>query len=350
MRIDFLEYTAMDLPRKEPFTIARGSSTVSQNVMVVVHSGSLSGNGSGAPTDVTGETVRSAMDAMKAMARGLEGFMFERPREVADKMDKILPGNPSIKAAIDIAVHDLAAQHAGVPLHRYLGATRDRMVTDMTIGIMDTRSAVERAQRWAQAGFRALKVKVGRDPKADLDRLRAIRGAVGTRIELRIDGNQGYTWSQALGLARAAKDLNISIFEQPVATTDVEGMRVLTESSPIPIMADEMVLTPDDAKKVRWANAAKAVNLKLMKHGGVCRAIDVNTICESAGYPTMVGCMGEPQISIAAALAFALGQKNVRWLDLDSHFNLAEDPSTGLRFENGELIAPDRPGLGIALS
>jgi len=97
-------------------------------------------------------------------------------------------------------------------------------------------------------------------------------------------------------------------------------------------------------------NAAKAVNLKLMKHGGISRAIDVNTICESAGYPTMVGCMGEPQISIAAALAFALAQKNVRWLDLDSHFNLAEDPSKGLRFENGELIAPDRPGLGVTLA
>src|SRR5947209_4472787 len=325
MRIDFLEYAAMDLPRKEPLTIARGSSTVAQNVMVIVHSGSLSGNGSGAPTDVTGETVRSAMDAIKSIARGLEGFTFERPREVVDKMDKILPGNPSVKAAIDIAVHDLAAKHAGVPLHRYLGATRDRMLTDMTIGIMDTRSAVERAQRWAQAGFRALKVKIGRDPKTDLDRVRAIRGAVGPRIELRVDGNQGYTWSQALSFARAAKDLNISIFEQPVAITD-------------------------DAKKVRWANAAKAVNLKLMKHGGVCRAIDVNTICESAGYPTMVGCMGEPQISIAAALAFALSQKNVRWLDLDSHFNLAEDPSSGLGFENGELVAPDRPGLGIALS
>ncbi len=224
------------------------------------------------------------------------------------------------------------------------------MTTDMTIGIMDTRGAVERAQRWAQSGFRALKVKIGRDPKSDLDRLRAIRGAVGPRIEVRIDGNQGYTWSQALSFARAAKDLDISVFEQPVAKTDLEGMRVLTESSPIPIMADEMVLTPDDAKKVRWANAAKAVNLKLMKHGGISRAIDVNTICESAGYPTMVGCMGEPQISIAAALAFALAQKNVRWLDLDSHFNLAEDPSKGLRFENGELIAPDRPGLGVTLA
>src|SRR5947209_19849850 len=112
MRIDFLGYAGMDLPRREPFTIARGSSTVAQNVMVVVHSGSLSGNGSGAPTDVTGETVRSAMGAIKSMARALEGFTFERPREVADKMDKILPRNPLVKAALDIAVHDRTAHPA----------------------------------------------------------------------------------------------------------------------------------------------------------------------------------------------------------------------------------------------
>src|SRR3989442_7717370 len=115
MRIDFLEYAAMDLPRKEPFTIARGSSTVAQNVMVVVHSGSLSGNGSGAPTDVTGETVRSAMDAIKTMARAVEGFTFDRPREVADKMDKILPGNPTVKATINTAVNGLPGQPAACP-------------------------------------------------------------------------------------------------------------------------------------------------------------------------------------------------------------------------------------------
>src|SRR3989454_9954783 len=139
MRIDFLEYMAMDLPRKEPFTIAKGSPTVAQNGLVIVHAGSLSGTGSGAPTDVTNETIRSAMEAIKSMARALEGFPFERPREVADKMDKVLPGNPSVKAAIDIAVHDLAAQQAGGPLPRDLGASRDRMTTDMTIGIMGSR-------------------------------------------------------------------------------------------------------------------------------------------------------------------------------------------------------------------
>src|SRR6266568_1754253 len=309
MRIDFIEYSSAAIPRKEPFTIAKGSSTVAENVLVVVHSGSLAGHGAGAPTDVTRESLVSAMDAIKGMVRALEGFTFEKPREVADKMDKVTPGNPSVKAAIDIAIHDLVAQAAGVPVYRYLGGTRDRMATDITIGIMDTPSAVARARAFARAGFHALKIKVGRDPRGDLDRLRAIRGEVGPTIE----------------------------------------MRVLTESSPIPIMADEMVLTADDAKKVRWANCAKAVNLKLMKHGGICRAIDVNTICESAGYPTMVGCMGEPQISIAAGLAFALAHKNVRWIDLDSHFNLAEDPSSGLRFENGELVLPSTPGLGVSL-
>src|SRR5437899_7936607 len=147
MRIDFLEYTAMDLPRKEPFAIAKGSSTVAQNVFVIVHAGSLAGYGSAAPTDVTNETVGSAMEAIKSMARALERFPFERPREVADKMDKVLPGNPSVKAAIDIAVHDLAAKQAEVPLHRYLGATRERWVTDMTDGIMQKQRRVERAHQ-----------------------------------------------------------------------------------------------------------------------------------------------------------------------------------------------------------
>src|SRR5207245_9701362 len=115
MRIDFLEYTAMDLPRKEPFAIAKGSSTVAQNVFVIVHAGSQSGYGSAAPTDVTQETVRSAMEAIKSTARALERFTFERPREVADKRDKVQPGNPSVNAELDIAVHDRVPQTPSAP-------------------------------------------------------------------------------------------------------------------------------------------------------------------------------------------------------------------------------------------
>ncbi len=349
MRVDLIEYATLEIPRKERFTIARGSSDVAENLFVSVHSGGVVGSGSGAPSEVTKETLLTMKEAMKTIMHGLTGFDFRTPREVVDRVDRVLPGNPSAKAAFDIAIHDLAARIAGKPLYAYLGGSRDRMLTDMTIGIMPTPDAVERARRWTQQGFRSLKVKVGTDVRADLDRLRAIRGAVGPNVELRVDGNEGYTWSQALNFARAARDLGIAFFEQPLKATDYEGMRVLNESSPIPIMADEMVLTPEDAKKLGWSKAAKAVNLKLMKHGGIVRTIDVDTICQSAGFPTMVGCMGEPQLSIAAGLHFALASKNVRWLDLDSHFNLAKDPTSGLRFVNGHLVAPQGPGLGIEI-
>lgn len=347
MEIELIEHAELTIPRKERFTIARGSSDVAETSWVFVHSGGLVGQGCGAPSEVTRETPATMKEALRSLVKGLKGYEFHQPHEIAERMDKLVPGNPSAKAAVDIAVHDLAAQVAGLPLYRYLGGTRDRMSTDMTIGIMPTGSAIEHAERWTQEGFRALKVKVGKDPKLDLERLAAIRVAVGPSIELRIDGNEGYTWGQALSFARAARELNIAFFEQPVSSSDFEGMRVLVESSPIPIMADEMVLTPEDAKKVRWSNAAKSVNLKLMKHGGIARAMEVDTICSSAGYQTMVGCMSEPQLSIAAGLHFALASPNVKWLDLDSHFNMAADPSSGIEFKHGHLVAPNKPGLGI---
>ena len=350
MEIELIESATLNIPRKERFTIARGSSDVAETVWVFIHSDGLVGQGCGAPSEVTHETLLTMTETMKTLVKGLRGVEFHQPQEIADRMDKLVPGNPAAKAAVDMAVFDLAAQVAGVSLCRYLGATRDRMVTDTTIGIMPTAAAVAHARQWVQEGFRALKVKIGTDPPGDLERLRAIRAAAGSKVEIRIDGNEGYTWGQALQFARSAKDLNIAFFEQPIPATDLEGMRVLTESSPIPIMADEMVLTPNDAKKVRWGNAAKMVNLKLMKHGGIARAMEVDTICSSAGYPTMVGCMGEPQLSIAAGLHFALASPNVRWLDLDSHFNLASDPSSGLAFKNGHLVAPNKPGLGISVT
>lgn len=350
MEIELIEYATLEIPRKERFTIARGSSDVAETAWVFVHSGGVVGQGCGAPSEVTHETLLTMNETMKTLVKGLRGLDFHEPQEVIERMDKLVAGNPAAKAAVDMAVFDLAAQVAGVPLYKYLGGTRDRMVTDMTIGIMPTLEAVAHAKQWVHQGFRALKVKIGTNPSSDLDRLFAIRTAVGSKVELRIDGNEGYTWGQALQFARAAKELDIAFFEQPVRSADLEGMRVLTESSPIPIMADEMVLSPSDAKKVRWGNAAKSVNLKLMKHGGVARAMEVDTICASAGYPTMVGCMSEPQLSIAAGLHFALASPNVRWLDLDSHFNLASDPSSGLEFKNGHLVVPNKPGLGIGVS
>jgi L-alanine-DL-glutamate epimerase-like enolase superfamily enzyme len=221
------------------------------------------------------------------------------------------------------------------------------MPTDMTIGIMDLESAVSKARHWVREGFRALKVKVGLDAAKDLERLRAIRDAVGPAVEMRVDGNQGFSTDSAIAFAKAMEPLQVALFEQPLPAADLNGMKVLTENSPVPVMADEMVLTPQDAMRVRWGGCAKAVNLKLMKHGGLQRAIEVNTVCESASLPTMVGCMGESVVSVAAGLHLALASRNVRWADLDSHVNLVQDVAPALRFEGGALVAPAVAGLGV---
>jgi L-alanine-DL-glutamate epimerase-like enolase superfamily enzyme len=347
MRIDLIEFLPLTLQRKEAFTIARGSSKISEVVFLALHSGPRVGHGCAIPTEVTRENVHSVLNTFQAFSRTLPGAQFDKPYQLQERLDKIAQNQPSARAAMEMALFDLAAQAAALPLYAYLGGRRDRVPTDMTIGLMEAREAVDRARRWVQVGFRALKIKVGRDWKADAKRVKAIRDAVGRQVELRVDGNQGFSWTDALAFARQVRGENVVVFEQPVPVDDWEGMRALTEASPIPIMADEMVLTPEDVKKLRWSNAAKAVNLKLMKHGGLLKAMEVNTLCESAGYPTMIGCMGEPQLSIAAALHFALAQKNVRWVDLDSHFQFASDPTSGLRFEDGQLVAPKKPGLGI---
>src|SRR2546426_5399720 len=221
------------------------------------------------------------------------------------------------------------------------------MLTDMTITIGEAVGTVERARHWVAQGFRALKVKVGLEPAGDVRRLRAVREAVGPRIELRVDGNQGFSLQAALAFAKEIAALDVALLEQPLPAADLNGMKVLTEESQVPVMADEMVLGPQDAMRVRWGGCARAVNLKLMKHGGLLRATEVNAVCESAGLPTMVGCMGESVVSVAAGLHFAPRNGTGAWAGLDSHMNLVRDVAPALRFEGGDLVAPSASGLGV---
>ena len=347
MRIDQVRWAVHETSRTQPIAIVRGTYATATNVLVQIESGNVVGYGSACPNEVTGETPESIVRALGALAPALRGREVEKPLHLADAMDRVLPANPAAKAGFDIAFHDALAKSRGLPLVRMLGGTRTSMVTDMTIGLMDLDATIERAREWVARGFRALKLKVGLDAEGDGERVRAVREAVGPDIDLRVDANQGYDHGAALRFARDVAGLGVSFLEQPLPATDLDGMKLLTEASPIPIMADESVLTPKDAMKVRWAAAARAVNLKLMKHGGIQRTLEVNTICESAGFPTMVGCMGETVVSIAAAFHTALALDNVRWADLDSHFHLARDVSEPLRFEAGALHVPPTPGLGL---
>src|SRR2546421_11771328 len=191
MRIDLMEFLPVTLQRKETFTIARGSSAISEAIFLAVHSGKRTGHGVAVPTNVTRENVHSVLNTLQGFARTFGGVEFEKPFQLQERMDKLAANQPSARAAVEMALFDLTAQAAGMPLYAYLGGRRGRMVTDMTVGVMDTGAAVDRARRWAGGGVRALKIKIGEGWEGAGKRGKAIPRAGGKEVQVRGDGEQG---------------------------------------------------------------------------------------------------------------------------------------------------------------
>jgi L-alanine-DL-glutamate epimerase-like enolase superfamily enzyme len=143
---------------------------------------------------------------------------------------------------------------------------------------------------------------------------------------------------------------NIEQIEQPVKWDDLDGLRRVKENSKIPITADEAVKTKEHALRVVNEKCADNINIKLMKCGGITRALEINRVAQGGGMNTMIGCMSENRISIAAGLHFALSQENVRYADLDSHFSLLDDKANGgFSFKDGYLVPLEESGFGISI-
>jgi len=345
--IDSLVLKTFVNKRSSTFKIATGSSDTEENIIVKVKSGDEFGIGNANPTNITHET-RESIEAYLAKAqKKLVGTEETDLLKLQQRLDAIAPGNSAAKAGIDIAVFDLLSKRDKKPLYEYLGGHEDRMLTDMTIGIDSKETTVKKALKHYKSGFRALKIKVGLDLNEDIKRISAVRDAVGPKVELRVDANQGYTVEQAIRFCEAMRSLDVVVVEQPVEAADLAGLRKVTQESEVPIMADECVKSSSDARRIAREGIADMINIKLMKSGGISDAVMINRLAEATDIETMIGCMGEIQISIAAGLHFALSSENVIYADLDSHFNILEDPSSGLEFEDGCLIAPKRPGLGV---
>lgn len=346
--IDSIAWKSFVTKRTSTFTIATGSVDAAENVIVKVVSGDEYGIGNASPSNVTQETLQSIEGFLAATPKKLAGTDETDLLKLHQRLDAIAPGNTAAKAGIDIAVFDLLSKRDRKPLYEYLGGSRDRMMTDMTIGIEPKEITVKKALLHYKAGFRALKLKVGFDLEDDIRRVAAVREAVGPRVELRVDANQGYTVEKAIRFSEALAPYDIAVIEQPVPADDYAGLKAVTEASTIPIMADECVKSVLDARKVAREGDADMINIKLMKSAGIIDAVMINRLAESTDMNTMVGCMGEIQVSIAAGLHFALSSGNVKFADLDSHFSLLDDPSSGLKCSEGYLIAPNLTGLGIA--
>jgi L-alanine-DL-glutamate epimerase-like enolase superfamily enzyme len=246
-----------------------------------------------------------------------------------------------------MALHDIMGKAAGAPIWKLLGGFRDRIVTSVTIGILGEETTVERAREWVEQGFRALKLKGGRDVEDDIRRVLSVREAVGGKVELRFDANQGYTVYESLRFVEGTRNARVELLEQPTPKGEPDLLGRVTTDVHIPIMADESLTSLRDAFRLARRDLVDMVNIKLMKVGGIAEALQINSVARSAGYEVMVGCMDEMALGIAAGLQFALARPNVLYADLDGHMGLVGDPTAGaVEVRRGTLFPSAGPGLG----
>jgi len=342
-------------PLTRPYAIA-GQEPLAEVGNVIVRLETLTGLvglGAASPGEhVTGETLAAATEALEGDglswlvgrdARALPALCREAAGRTA--------GAPAARAAIDIALHDLAAQHLGLPLVDMLGRAHEALPTSITIGIKPVAETLSEADEYVRRGFRVLKVKIGDALDVDLERLAKLRERAGTAVTIRVDANIGYTIEETARFFERTAPLAIEFVEQPVPREAFDEIRSLGPRRRSRIAADESLHDERDALALASPPGEPACgiyNIKLMKCGGVRPALRIATIAETAGIALMWGCMDESRISIAAALHAAFASPATRFLDLDGSLDLARDVvEGGFTLEGGVMRTTAAPGLGV---
>jgi o-succinylbenzoate synthase len=349
--IQQIEVYRVTLRYNEPFRIAAGESTEARNVVVkIVTDYDVTGWGESSPSArVTGETTESVVKFLDRVSPRLIHKCPLRTEQIVDLMDGYVRGNPAAKAAIEMALFDILGKTAEKPLYMLLGGFRSEVITDITLGIKPPERMAQDACKAVEQGFKALKVKLGVHPDEDFRRVKMIREAVGEHIQLRVDANQGWTVSEAIDVLNKIDKFRIHFAEQPVQADDIKGLRAVRRDSPIPIMADESVQSPEDAFRLIQAEAVDLINIKLMKCGGLSKGRRIAEIAEAAHLPCMIGCMSESGTGIAAAAHLAGGVRNIKYADLDSDLMLRDKLvcEGGVGLKDSARVFSKISGLGI---
>lgn len=343
------------VPLKEPFIISLGPIHHVQNVVVVIKTKQgITGFGECSPyMTINGESVDTCFIVGQYFAKVLKGMDAVDIATCCDTMNKTIYANYSIKSAFDMALHDIAAQHAGVPLYRFLGGKKDKiLVTDMTVSIGTPEKMQQDAIQFKAAGFPAIKVKLGEDLDKDVARIKAIRAGIGDAIPLRIDANQGWqTADNAIAVLNALAPYNIEHCEEPIARWRFMELNRVSAASPIPIMADESCGDHHDAERLKALNACPMFNIKLGKTGGLSDAMKIVKLAAAANMHLQIGGFMESRLGMTAGAHWALSDAHIVHCDFDTPLMFTEDPvSGGIEYkQNGVIEVPEVPGLGAAI-
>jgi len=349
--ISSIEFKKIEIPMKKPFTIATGSTSIYEGYIVRVKTtDGYEGIGEAVPTPhIMGDTMGSIENELRIFAKSLVGMEIS-PERINEKMISIAKNSKASRAAVDMAIWDIIGKKAKLPVHSILGNYRSDFETSYTVDLVEPRIAAEEAAELLNNGVLIFKIKLGSGLVKDFERVKNVRKTVGDDKQIYVDFNQSYTAKKAIALSEMISKFNIEFLEQPVPANDVRALKFVREHTSIPVMADEAVMSPQDAAIIIQNEAADMINMKLMKSGGITDGLAIIKTSQAFRIPVMVGCMVETRLANTAGLQIALSQPAVKYTDLDGFSSLKEDIVTGgLIFKNGKNSLKDGPGLGVTL-
>lgn len=355
MKITNIRTQILKAPLKTPFITSLRRVDALEDLIVIIEcdDGSV-GYGEGAPTpQITGETMGSMVSAIAYIKPHIIGREIEDLDTILDLVHTLIVKNTTAKSALEIALYDLKAKSVKLPLYRMLGGTQTTFSTDITISMGEVGKMISDSHNAVVLGYDTLKIKIGDDPRKDVERIVAIHDALDKHIKLRLDANQGWSAQESVELLHALEKQNIiaEFIEQPVSADDIEGLQYIKERVQTPLLADESIFSVKDAKKLLEIQAIDYVNIKLAKTAGISQALELADISKSFGVKCMIGCMLEGPISVAAGVHVASAKADIiTMLDLDAVSLLASHcVETSIAFNESQIALSEDVGLGVSL-
>ncbi|MFK0040524.1 mandelate racemase/muconate lactonizing enzyme family protein [Paenarthrobacter sp. NPDC090517] len=351
MKLSRATVTLIDLPLIEPFVVSYASYPSMPSIILTLETDDgLIGYGESVPDGhITGETPTGTVEALRTEL--LPAVLGLDPRDITaihQRLDAALKGCGAAKAAVDIACWDLAGKAAGRPVYALLGGRRPEQPTIARVmSILAPDVLAEQAVKARQEGYRHLKMKLGGGDGKDIERVRAVRTAVGSDLGIRVDANQGWRDpATARTMIRALEPFDIDWVEQPVLADDLDGFRLIRPGTGMRLMADESVVDSRDIAHFVRDRSVDMINLKLMKSGGITPCHRMATQAELGGLRVQIGSMLETSIASSAGFHLALSHPNIVSTELSGPLRFAKEPGD-LKYVIPDVQITEKPGLGV---
>ncbi|SFX57158.1 L-alanine-DL-glutamate epimerase [Thermoactinomyces sp. DSM 45891] len=332
-----IEYEDLILKLKQPFQSNKGTFTSAHQIIVRLKWKEWRGYGTAVfakEYGMTAETVVNAFNLCSDIVKEHTPFEIEK---LLNDLEALIPNQPTVIAAIDMALHDMLGQMTNLPIHRLWGLEGLFIPpTSISLGVMDQNDLLKQAKMLSQ--WPILKLKMTLTSEVELiGRLREIYQG-----RIWIDGNGTWNCEDAIVAANKLHQYGVELLEQPIPAGSHEQLKWVQDHSPIPIVADEDFHCIQDLLSL--SGSVGVVNIKLLKCGGLRRAKEIIQLARNVGMKVMLGCKTESSLGITA-IAHLAGLAD--YIDLDGHLNLQSDPFTGIRVNNGLITLPNRFGIGI---